>query len=250
MGRMSHDLEHSPGPADQAVANDYDSFAEAYAAETESNLINGYYTRPAVLDLAGDVAGRRILDVGCGAGPLLAALRERGAVVTGVDSSTKMLELARQRLGDGADLHPADLSSPLPFPDSAFDDVIACLVLHYLEDWTAPLTELRRVLAPGGRLVVAVNHPTVNKLADPDADYFATRKFSYEHTFSGQNAVLTYWHRPLHAMTDAFTEAGFRIAVISEPPPAPGARELFPDDLAKFPSGAFLCFLFFVLEAV
>lgn len=247
---MSHDLEHSPGPADQAVANAYDGFAEAYAAETESNLINGYYTRPAVLDLAGDVAGRRILDVGCGAGPLLAALRERGAVVTGVDSSTKMLELARQRLGDGADLHPADLRSPLPFPDGAFDDVIACLVLHYLEDWTAPLTELRRVLAPGGRLIVAVNHPTVNKLTYPDADYFATRKFSYEHTFSGQNAVLTYWHRPLHAMTDAFTEAGFRIAVICEPSPAPGARELFPDVLATFPSGAFLCFLFFVLEAV
>ena len=39
-------------------------------------------------------------------------------------------------------------------------------------------------------------------------------------------------------------------AVISEPFPAPGARELFPDVLAKFPSGAFLCFLFFVLETV
>jgi SAM-dependent methyltransferase len=138
---MSHDREGSPRPAGQAVVNVYDNFAEAYAAETESNLINGYYTRPAVLDLAGDVAGRRILDVGCGAGPLLAALRERGAVVTGVDSSTKMLELARQRLGDGADLHPADLRNPLPFPDGAFDDVIACLVLHYLEDWTAPRPE-------------------------------------------------------------------------------------------------------------
>ena len=166
---MSHDLEYSPGPADQAVANDYDSFAEAYAAETESNLINGYYTRPAVLDLAGDVAGRRILDVGCGAGPLLAALRERGAIVTGVDSSAKMLELARQRLGDGADLHLADLSSPLPFPDGAFDDVIACLVLHYLEDWTAPLAELRRVLTPGGRLIVAVNHPPSTSWPHPDA---------------------------------------------------------------------------------
>jgi 2-polyprenyl-3-methyl-5-hydroxy-6-metoxy-1,4-benzoquinol methylase len=60
------------------VANDYDSFAEAYAAETESNLLNGYYARPAILDLAGDVAGRRILDVGCGAGPLLESLRDRG----------------------------------------------------------------------------------------------------------------------------------------------------------------------------
>ena len=61
--------ENSAGPADKPVTNDYDSFAEAYAAETESNLINGYYTRPAILDLAGDVAGRRILDVGCGARP-------------------------------------------------------------------------------------------------------------------------------------------------------------------------------------
>ncbi|WP_319462663.1 class I SAM-dependent methyltransferase [Micromonospora sp. RTP1Z1] len=86
---MSLDLEHSSGPAGQDVANDYDRFAEAYAAETESNLINGYYTRPAILDLAGDVAGRRILDVGCGAGPLLATLRDRGAIVTGIEPSAK-----------------------------------------------------------------------------------------------------------------------------------------------------------------
>ncbi len=83
---------------------------------------------------------------------MFAALRDRGAIVTGFDSSTKMLELARRRLGTGADLQAADLGSPLPFPDGAFDDVIVSLVLHYLEDWTAPLSELRRVLRPGGRL--------------------------------------------------------------------------------------------------
>ena len=77
----------------------------------------------------------RILDAGCGSGPLFAALRDRGATVTGFDSSTGMLEQARQRLGDDADLQVAELGSPLPFPDGAFDDVIAALVLHYLEDW-------------------------------------------------------------------------------------------------------------------
>lgn len=248
---MSPDLEHSSVPASQAAANDYDGFAEAYAAETESNLINGYYTRPAVLDLAGDVAGRRILDVGCGAGPLLESLRDRGAVVTGIEPSAKMLELARQRLGDGAVLHQGGLGGdPLPFPDGAFDDVIACLVLHYLEDWSAPLADLRRVLVHGGRLIVAVNHPFVYKLLYPDAHYSVIREYSEDNTFSGQSAVLTYWHRPLHAMSDAFTAAGFRIAVISEPPPAAGARERFPDELGKLPEGAsFLCFLFFVLEA-
>ncbi|MBS2966765.1 class I SAM-dependent methyltransferase [Actinocrinis puniceicyclus] len=232
------------------MANDYDGFAEAYAAETESNLINGYYTRPAVLDLAGDVAGRRILDVGCGAGPLLESLRERGAVVTGIDPSIKMLELARRRLGEGAALLRAGLGTgPLPFPDGAFDDAIACLVLHYLEDWKGPLGELRRVLTPGGRLIVAVNHPFVYKVLYPDADYFAIREYSEEYTFSGQRGTLTYWHRPLHALTSEFTAAGFRMTVISEPPAAPGAREHFPEVFAKKPSGEFLCFLFLVLEA-
>ena len=100
---------------------------------------------------------------------------------------------------------------------------------------------------------MAVNHPFGYKLQYPDADYFESREYSEEYTFSGQNAVLTYWHRPLHAMTAAFTEAGFRIAVISEPPTAPGARERFPEifaEISRDPSKTtFLCFLFFVLEA-
>jgi hypothetical protein len=49
-------------------------------------------------------------------------------------------------------------------------------------------------------------------------------------------------------MTDAFARAGFRISVISEPPPAPGARDLFPTQVPDTPSGAFLSFLFFVLD--
>ncbi len=245
MDRVTAIPESPAGPEGRAVANDYDSFGAAYTAETEASLINAYYERPAILDLAGAVAGRRILDAGCGSGPLFAALRDRGAAVTGFDSSATMLELARRRLGDDADLHLADLGSPLPFGDGAFDDVIASLVLHYLEDWTAPLAELRRVLRPGGRLIMAVDHPFLN--ADPGADYFATRKFSCAWTFGGRASPMTFWHRPLHAMTDAFTAAGFRVAVISEPPPAPGARERFPGELED--ESAFLCFIFFVLEA-
>jgi len=240
--------EGSAGPANQTVANDYDSFAEAYTAENETSLANAYYERPATLALAGEVAGRRVLDAGCGSGLLSAALRDRGAIVTGIDSSAKMLELARQRLGASADLHLADLGGPLPFPGGAFDDVIASLVLHYLQDWAGPLAELRRVLTPGGRLIVSVDHPVVFKLVNPGADYFATRQWSFEWAFGGHTALMSFWHRPLHAMTDAFTTAGFRISVISEPQPAPAARDLFPDEFRKLTTNP--SFLFFVLEAV
>ena len=250
---MSLGPENSSAAAGRETANDYDSFAEVYSAENEVNLANAYYERPAMLALAGDVADRRILDAGCGSGPLFAALRDRGAIVTGFDNSAGMLELARRRLGDDADLQVADLGRPLPFPDSAFDDVVVSLVLHYLEDWSAPLAELRRVLKPGGRLIASVNHPIAgHPLVRPGADYFSTYQLTEEIiTASGQSFVLTTWHRPLPAMIDAFTAAGFRIAKISEPLHAPDTpRELLPDSLKDKPPGyGFLCFLFFVLNA-
>jgi ubiquinone/menaquinone biosynthesis C-methylase UbiE len=234
-----------------SLVNDYDSLAEAYTAENETSLMNAYYERPATLALAGDVTGRRILDAGCGSGPLFAALRDRGATVTGFDGSAGMLEEARRRLGADADLQVADLADPLPFPDDSFDDVVASLVLHYLQDWGPTLTELRRVLRTGGRLIVSVDHPflinLMHRQAGPRPDYFETYNWTEEWTMGGQTAQMSRWNRPLHAMTDAFTAAGFRISVISEPQPVPAARELFPDDfhiLNTFPS-----FLFFVLHA-
>ncbi|MFE1831805.1 class I SAM-dependent methyltransferase [Streptomyces yangpuensis] len=230
------------------AANDYDAFAEAYAAENENSLVNAHYERPAMLALAGDVEGRRVLDAGCGAGPLTAALRDRGAVVTGLDVSAAMLALARRRLGDGAALHRADLRDRLPFADAEFDDVIASLVLHYLEDWGPTLSELRRVLRPGGRLIASVDHPFVAYMfGDPRPDYFATTDYAFDWTFGGRSVPMRFWRKPLHAMTDAFTAAGFRLSAVDEPRPDPAARELFPDafdDLSRRP-----VFLFFVVEA-
>lgn len=230
------------------MTTDYDTFAAAYSRENESSLLNAYYARPAMISLAGDVDGQRVLDAGCGSGPLAAALRDRGAIVTGFDLSAAMIDLARQRLGADADLHVADLGEPLPFDDDAFDSVVASLCLHYLEDWAAPLAELRRVLRPGGRLIVSVPHPSAYLVNYPDRDYFAVTQYSETFTFAGEEGTLTYWHRPLHAMTDAFTDAGFQIREVSEPPYATDTPpELLPPELSD--RSAFVCFLFFVLEA-
>ena len=57
---------------------------------------------------------------------------------------------------------------------------------------------------------------------------------------------MTFWRRPLHAMTDAFTAAGFRLSVVSEPQPDPAARDLFPADFHEFATR--MTFLFFVVE--
>ncbi|WP_275466660.1 class I SAM-dependent methyltransferase [Streptomyces noursei] len=247
MERVTDVPENLARSAEPAQVNDYDSFAEAYSAENENNLVNAYYERPAMLALAGDVADRRILDAGCGSGTLSAALRDRGAVVTGIDASAGMLALARRRLGDDAALHVVDLRDCLPFADGAFDDVVASLVLHYLEDWGPTLAELRRVLKPGGRLIASVDHPFVAyTIQDPRPDYFANTSYTFDWTFNGQSAPMKFWRKPLHTMTDAFTTAGFRLSAIGEPQPDPAARELFPDAFHDLSTKT--CFLFFVVE--
>ena len=82
--------------------------------------------------------------------------------MTGFDSSTGMLELARRRLGAGADLRVADLGSPLPFPDGAFDLALGLLVMTHLreDDQWLWLAELQRVVRPGGLAFVSVRGPT------------------------------------------------------------------------------------------
>lgn len=227
---------------------DYDQFAKAYSAANENNLLNAWYERPAMVELAGDVDGRRVLDAGCGSGPLSAGLRDRGALVSGFDLSPAMVSLARERLGEEADLKVADLAERLPYEDVSFDVVVCSLALHYLKDWVAPLTELRRVLRPGGHLVVSVPHPAAYLFNYQGSDYFALTQYSEEFEFDEQHAVLTYWHRPLHAMTDAFTEAGWRISVVSEPSWSPDTpAELLPPNAGE--RTAFVCFLFFALQA-
>lgn len=69
MERASDRPENPAQPADPVQANDYDSFARAYAAGNENNIQNAYYERPAIVALTADVSGRRILDAAAARAP-------------------------------------------------------------------------------------------------------------------------------------------------------------------------------------
>jgi SAM-dependent methyltransferase len=97
---------------------------------------------------------RRVLEVGCGWGDLAVRLQdELGAEVVAVDISPRMVELARDR---GVDARVADVHD-LPFADSEFDCVTANWMLYHVADLDRGVSELARVLQPGGRLVAATN---------------------------------------------------------------------------------------------
>ena len=104
----------------------------------------------AMLDAA---AGHRLLDVGCGTGRLAAAAAERGARVTATDVVHDMV--ARTAVAVPG-VHVLRAALPhLPFPDGAFDAAVGAFVVNHVADPPAALRELRRVVRPGGRVVLS-----------------------------------------------------------------------------------------------
>jgi SAM-dependent methyltransferase len=107
-----------------------------------------------VLDLAQVHQGTRVLDAGCGTGGAAVLAHQRGANISGCDASQAMLDIAQQRL-PGADFRLAELEQ-LPFPDAAFDAVLAINSLQFAPDPARAAQELTRVTAAGGRVAVVV----------------------------------------------------------------------------------------------
>ncbi|TCK27456.1 class I SAM-dependent methyltransferase [Pseudonocardia endophytica] len=104
--------------------------------------------------LAGAAPGARLLDVGCGAGDLLAAAAAAGLTVSGVEVDRRPLSLAEQA-APGADLRIGD-AHELPFADDAFDLVTLVQVLEHVTNPVVALREASRVTAPGGSVRVSV----------------------------------------------------------------------------------------------
>jgi SAM-dependent methyltransferase len=105
------------------------------------------------LDAAGAGPGTALLDIGCGSGAVLRAAADRGAEVTGLDAAPGLAEVARRRV-PGARIEVGEMQT-LPFADAAYDVVTGYNAFQYAADPVAALGEARRVLRPGGVLVVA-----------------------------------------------------------------------------------------------
>jgi ubiquinone/menaquinone biosynthesis C-methylase UbiE len=115
-------------------------------------------------------AGGRVLDLGCGTGPVVAELRRLGFDCVGLDYSQDMLEFAKQRLRasglDDSQILQGDCRHT-PFPDARFDAVVCLGVISYVENYEVVLAEIRRILKPGGVLVVSFRNRFNPVLSDP-----------------------------------------------------------------------------------
>jgi ubiquinone/menaquinone biosynthesis C-methylase UbiE len=228
----------------ERTARQYDAMAGAYGAQNADSAFNAYYERPATIALLGDVTGQRVLDVGCGPGALTGWLVDHGATVTAIDVSPEMVRLARDRVAGRARILQADLAEPLTFAaDRGADLIVASLVLHYVADWGPVFAEFRRVLADDGAVVFSTHHPAQDWQLHSRDDYFAVKQVTETWDAGGRPFEVTFWRRPLTAITGAITGSGFVIEKLVEPEPLPGLRDRDPKAYRKLrTSPAFLLF--------
>jgi SAM-dependent methyltransferase len=199
-------------------------FTEGADAEYEEQILP-----MAAAHLAG--AGR-VLDVGTGEGQVarLAAAAPISARVVGVDPTWAQLGAARAK--GGGPVYVRATAAPLPFPDASFDAVVACLVFEHVDDAASALAEVGRVLCPGGRFLLFLNHPLLQTPGSGWIDdqilgeqYWRVGPYLREETAMEEvekDVVLPFIHRPLSWYVNAMAEAGLLVQRMEEPPPPPG----------------------------
>lgn len=241
-------------PADQDAADDEVRFNWNRNAERWDSLYNEdgdqnrrYMSDEPMLAMLGEVCALDLLDVGSGNGYLSRKLAKRGARVTGVELADRFLEMAREHERArplGVSYYHGSISAMDFLPENTFDKAVSNYVLMDVPDYKGALSEVWRVLRPGGIFVVVISHPCFSSgsggwyIPAPDTprreDWYALQVDGYFH----RGPILVQWgifdpvlsfHRPLRDYWQAFTETGFSVEGFEEPSiTARGRRELPP----------------------
>jgi SAM-dependent methyltransferase len=250
------------GAEESARANRrwWDAAAPAYLAEHGTDLGDADFLwcpeglREADAHLLGDVAGRRVLEIGCGSAPCARWLRTAGADVVALDLSAGMLARAAELnrvTGIDVPLVQADAAT-LPLTDGSMD--LACSAfggLPFVAEIGAALREVARVLRPGGRFVASVNHPMRWPFPDsPDPEdlrivssYFD--RTPYVETDDAGRTVYVEHHRTVGDWVRAVVGAGLVLEDLIEPEWTPGRTQEWgqwsPERGALVPGTLILC---------
>jgi len=246
---------------DDEIRENWNANAEIWAAgyDDDGDRNRRQQSDEPMLALLGDVAGRRILDVGSGNGYLCRKLSKAGARMTGVEFSDAFFAMARNREEQenlGTVYHNAS-ATQMPFlADQSFDKAVSNYVLMDIRDYQQAVREVHRVLKPGGHFVVVISHPAFASghswlVIAPDTPrqeertaYMADLYFErgpYLGVWGNLKPVLSF-HRPMRDYWETFSQAGFAVDGFDEPSISPrGLREVPPWRVRNFTRIAYSC---------
>ena len=214
----------------------YDLIAHWYDELVESDTFIGSIIDPTLWQLVGDVSGKHICDLGCGQGRLARELINRGAIVTGIDLSSELIEIAKQKISNATINYLVDNAETLhKISDSSFDMVISNLALMDMVDIDKVFTSIRRVLKSDSYFIFSITHPCFEA---PHAEWVKNEdKISRcVHTYTheglwystnkqGVRGQVGAHHRMLSTYINSLAKAGFIIEQMIEP--------LMPQDNSK-----------------
>ncbi len=178
--------------------------------------------------LLGNLEGKRVLELGCGAGPSLVAMAKQGAHAVGLDFSPAQLAAAR-RLAEQekvkVDLHTGDLAELVFLRAESIDVVFSAYALGLVEDLNRVFRQVHRVLKQGSPFVFSLPHPSSHLIDDDDAGQPLLVRRSYfdrtSVTYDWEGMPLSAHH---HTVSDLFTglsRANFAVDTVLEPAPNP-----------------------------
>lgn len=218
----------------RAIQAGWDEMSANYQVETRISLDDVHYAPlcpgERELGILGDVAGKAVLELACGAAQNSIALAKMGAKCVGLDISSGQLAEAGQLVkqeGVEVDLIKADGETLQMFRDGAFDVVISCFGWEFIPDLEACFQECNRVLADDGVLIVGTTHPLSAFEWDTEGqflvvgDYFRP-PFEVWEELEGDTARqgITFF-RTVEETFATLVSAGFQVEGIWEPYPYP-----------------------------
>jgi SAM-dependent methyltransferase len=199
-----------------------------------------------------DVADRRVLDLGCGAGQLTRYLADAGAAeAIGIDVSERMLALATSERPHPRVTFRRATMEELAFPPEHFDLVVSSLALHYVEDYADLMRRIGQWLAPGGVLVYSVEHP-VYTASYPDLGWATDADGRNEHwridNYTVDGLREPHWfvdgvqkyHRSFSTLVNGLVDAGLPVDRLVEPVPTDEALQEHPTWVSELRRPTFL----------
>ena len=222
----------SEAETQRANRRDWDAYADEYQATHGAFLRDvGFVWCPEGVDEAevrvlGDVAGRAVLEVGCGAAQCARWLRTQGARAVGLDLAERQLRHAR-RIDDETGVRVpavAGTATALPFADASIDVVFCAFgALQFVYDAGLAVAEAARVLRPGGTFAFSVTHPVRWTMPDDPTSAGLVVTSSYwdrtPYVEQDDDGRVTYaeHHRTLGDWVGLLAAAGFRLTALREP---------------------------------
>lgn len=182
----------------------WDGFAEEYhgLVSDSGDIYHETYLNPLVLKLLGNVKSKKVLDLACGNGYFSKILANKGAIVTGVDYSEKMISIAKDNAKDNLKFFVGSSSNMDFLEDDSFDFVVSNVAFHDIKEISETIKECSRIVKDGHKLVFSIPHPAfyLSKRIKENNEYFKKiRKYisvsEIDHPSSFQD--IKHYHRPI-----------------------------------------------------